>query len=141
MSGLIIAEMLTGIFRPAAELIDNLHTSDEEKIDAKTRLLEVEAAVLTKAYDYEARALEAKSRIVAAEAASEHWLAAVWRPITMLTFLVLVVLDSFGVLELASGNSLPDEAWLLLQIGIGGYVVSRGVEKINKDRIVKNAVR
>lgn len=141
MSGLIIAEMLTGIFRPAAELIDNLHTSDEEKIDAKTRLLEVEAAVLTKAYDYEARALEAKSRIVAAEASSDHWLAAVWRPITMLTFLALVVLDSFGLLELVSGNSLPDEAWLLLQIGIGGYVVSRGVEKINKDRIVKNAVR
>lgn len=140
MSGLIIAELLTGIFKPATDLIDDLHTSDEEKIDAKTRLLEVEAAVLTKAYDYEARALEAKSRIVAAEAASEHWLAAVWRPITMLTFLALVVLDSFGLLEMASGNSLPEEAWLLLQIGIGGYVVSRGVEKINKDRIVKNAV-
>jgi hypothetical protein len=43
----------------------------------------------------------------------------------MLTFLVLVVFDSFGWLA----NPLAPAAWLLLQIGVGGYVGSRGVEK------------
>ena len=48
-----------------------------------------------------------------------------WRPITMLTFLVLVVCDSFGWLT----NPLAPEAWTLLQIGLGGYVVGRSMEK------------
>jgi len=44
----------------------------------------------------------------------------------MLTFLVLVVLDSFGVLA----SPLADEAWTLLQIGLGGYITGRSLEKI-----------
>lgn len=46
----------------------------------------------------------------------------------MLTFLVLVVLDSFDILA----NPLSDDAWLLLQIGLGGYVAGRSAEKITK---------
>jgi len=49
-----------------------------------------------------------------------------WRPITMLTFLVLVVCDSFGLLKFRLSN----EAWTLLQIGLGGYVIGRTGEKI-----------
>ena len=49
-----------------------------------------------------------------------------WRPITMLTFLALVVCDSFGWLA----NPLASEAWTLLQIGLGGYVAGRSVEKV-----------
>ena len=45
---------------------------------------------------------------------------------TMLTFLILVVCDSFGWLAFRLSN----EAWALLQIGFGGYVVCRTGEKI-----------
>lgn len=44
----------------------------------------------------------------------------------MLSFLTLVILDSFGLLVFR----LSDEAWLLLQIGLGGYVVGRSAEKM-----------
>jgi hypothetical protein len=44
----------------------------------------------------------------------------------MITFLFLVVMDSFGLLSFR----LSSEAWLLLQIGLGGYVVGRSGEKI-----------
>lgn len=44
----------------------------------------------------------------------------------MLTFLILVVCDSFGWLAFILSN----EAWTLLQIGLGGYIVGRTVEKI-----------
>ena len=44
----------------------------------------------------------------------------------MLTFLVLVVCDSFGLLKFR----LCNEAWTLLQIGLGGYVIGRTGEKI-----------
>ena len=44
----------------------------------------------------------------------------------MLTFLVLGVLDTSGI-----GNlKLPNEAWGLLKIGLGEYVIGRSAEKI-----------
>lgn len=45
----------------------------------------------------------------------------------MLSFLGLVVVDAFGMLAF----QLADQPWLLLQIGLGGYVVGRSVEKIS----------
>jgi hypothetical protein len=45
----------------------------------------------------------------------------------MLSFLGLVIADAFGMLAFR----LADQAWLLLQIGLGGYVVGRSVEKIS----------
>ncbi len=121
-----VVELIAGIFKPAAELVDELHTSTEEKLKAKGHLLDIQAAAMQRVFDYEADMLEAKSKIVHAEASSKHWLTANWRPITMLTFLILVVGDSLGWLP----NDLNQEAWFLLEIGLGGYVVGRSGEKI-----------
>tara|TARA_Y100000385_G_scaffold270420_1_gene309457 strand:- start:285 stop:680 length:396 start_codon:yes stop_codon:yes gene_type:complete len=121
-----VIELVAGVFKPAAELVDELHTSEEERLKAKGHLLDVQAAAMQRVFDYEAESLKAKSSIVAAEAQSEHWVTATWRPITMLTFLALAVGDSMGWLP----NPLRDEAWTLLQIGLGGYVVARSGEKI-----------
>ncbi|MBT6122471.1 MAG: hypothetical protein HOH48_03805, partial [Candidatus Puniceispirillum sp.] len=64
--------------------------------------------------------------LIAAEIGGQSWMQRNWRPITMLSFLTLVILDSFGLLVFR----LSDEAWLLLQIGLGGYVVGRSAEKM-----------
>ena len=75
----------------------------------------------------ERESLTAKANLIAAEAQGASWLQRNWRPITMLSFLGLVVADAFGLLAFR----LADQAWLLLQIGLGGYVVGRSVEKIS----------
>jgi hypothetical protein len=121
-----VVELIAGIFKPAAELVDELHTSEEEKLKAKGHLLDVQAAAMQRVFDYEQETLKAKASIVQAEAQSEHWVTATWRPITMLTFLALAVGDSLGWLP----NPLRDEAWTLLQLGLGGYVLARSGEKI-----------
>lgn len=121
-----VIDLVAGIFKPAAELIDELHTSEEERLQSKAKLLDVQAAAMQRVFDYESEMLEAKAKIVHAEASSKHWLTANWRPITMLTFLVLVVGDSLGFLP----NDLNDQAWILLEIGLGGYVIGRSGEKI-----------
>lgn len=123
-----ILEVIGGIFKPAAQLIDELHTSDEERLQHKERLLEVQAIAMQTVFDYEAQSLSAKAEIVNSEAQSEHWIVAAWRPIVMLALTALVIVDSFGWLS----NPLSGEAWLLLQIGLGGYVVGRSGEKIAK---------
>jgi hypothetical protein len=121
-------DLIAGIFKPAAELIDELHTSEEERIIQQRKLLEIQAMVLDSSLEYEKEMMTAKAQIINSEAKSEHWLTATWRPITMLTFLGLAVGDSLGLLA----SPLRDEAWMLLQIGLGGYVVGRSAEKVIK---------
>ncbi len=75
---------------------------------------------------YEKTLAESRSRIIEAEAKGHGVLQRNWRPITMLTFLLLVVCDAFGLLAFR----LAEQAWTLLQIGLGGYVVGRSVEKV-----------
>ena len=84
-------------------------------------------ALQNEALALERERLAAQAAIVSAEAGGASWLQRNWRPITMLSFLGLVVADAFGMLAFR----LADQAWLLLQIGLGGYVVGRSVEKIS----------
>jgi hypothetical protein len=114
------------IFKPAMEMIDAVHTSTEEKLIQKAQLLELQTTFLVEALEYETEQLKSKTAIIMAEANSQSILARNWRPITMLTFLALVVGDSFGWLA----NPLAEQAWTLLQIGLGGYVVGRSAEKV-----------
>jgi len=123
-----VFSFISSIFEPAVKLVDDLHTSDEEKLQMQAQIKKVENELLAKVIDYESQLLEGKTKIITAEATGQSWLQRSWRPITMLTFLILVVMDSFGWLA----NPLADEAWLLLQIGLGGYVTGRSAEKITK---------
>lgn len=122
-----ILSLIGQIFKPAMEMIDAVHTSTEEKLQQKAQLLELQTSFLVQALDYESEQLKSKTAIIMAEANSASWIARNWRPITMLTFLVLVCADSFGWLA----NPLAKEAWTLLQIGLGGYTIGRSAEKIS----------
>ncbi len=80
-----------------------------------------------------------KGAIIKAEAESEHPLTAQWRPITMLVFVAIIANNYllYPYLSLFWGEApiltLPDHMWELLKIGLGGYIVSRGVEKVVRD--------
>ena len=121
-----ILSAVAAIFEPAAKLIDAVHTSTEEKLVQRNILKEAENKIVAKVIGYETKLLEAQSSIIMAEANGQSWIQRNWRPVTMLTFLALVVCDSFGWLA----NPLAAEAWTLLQIGLGGYVAGRSGEKM-----------
>lgn len=86
---------------------------------------ELESQILT----IESNIKQAQANVIMAEANGQSWLQRSWRPITMLTFLLLVVLDSFGWLPFR----LAKEAWELLKIGLGGYVIGRSAESVAKN--------
>lgn len=121
-----IWKFLGGAIEPVTKLVDDLHTSDEERLVVKAELAKLQNQITEKVLDYESQLLESKSSIIVAEAQGSSWLQKSWRPITMLTFLVLVVLDTLGL----TAFRLSQEAWTLLQIGLGGYVVGRSAEKV-----------
>lgn len=123
-----VLELIGQIFKPAAELVNNMHTSEEEKLKQKAVLLELQTNFLVEALNYEQEQLKTRAAIITAEAKADSWLTRSWRPITMLVFLGLVVLDSVGVLP----SPLAPEAWTLLQLGIGGYIIGRSAQGVGK---------
>lgn len=121
-----LLSVLAPLVSPITNLIDKMHTSDEEKLQIEKAMLDVQANLTMKMIEYESQLLEAQRSVIVAEAQGQSWMQRNWRPITMLTFLTLVVFDSFGVLPWR----LSEQAWELLQIGLGGYVIGRSAEKV-----------
>jgi len=79
----------------------------------------------------QAQAIEqAAADVVKVEAASSHWLAANWRPLTMLTFVGLVVARWLGYTAVGMTEAEYLSVYDLIKIGLGGYVVGRSAEKI-----------
>lgn len=110
--------------------IDSLSTSDEEKLKAKTELTNTVMGHLV-------AVLQSQASVITAEAQG-NWLQRSWRPILMLAFGFIIIYRYFlsQVFNLPAVD-LPVDFWELLNIGIGGYVVGRSVEKV-ADTVVKN---
>lgn len=116
----------SGLITEIGKVIDNLFTSDEERIKAKNEIFKV-----LKEQQLELQRLQ--TEVIVAEARG-NWLQRSWRPILMLAFGFIVIYVKF----IAPLFSLPippleDEFWNLLQIGIGGYVIGRTGEKMIKE--------
>ena len=121
-----VLDFIGGIFKPVVDLVDELNFSGEEQAAARGKIILAQSAMTSKMLEYESKLMEHQASVIKAEAGGQSWLQRSWRPITMLTFLGLVVCDSFGLLEFR----LAKEAWTLLQIGLGGYVIGRSAEKV-----------
>lgn len=95
---------------------------------------EAEIALQLALMNNEAAISKAAAEVVKTEAASSHWLAANWRPLTMLTFVVLVVVRivaaMFGVQFVGVTEAEWLKLWGLIEFGLGGYVIGRSVEKL-----------
>ncbi len=130
---------ISDIFAPAAKLVDDVHTSTEEKLELKAKLkaLDLELKKIEHEFrntviEYESKLMENQSKIIQAEATGQSWIQRNWRPITMLVFVALIVLFALGVITLE--EKFAQEFMRLVQIGLGGYVAGRSAEKIFKDR-------
>jgi hypothetical protein len=114
---------VTAALDVGSKLIDRLWPDPAQAAQAKLQLLDM-------AQKGDLAELTARADIVKSEAASNSWLASSWRPITMLVFTALIVARWFGwaAPNLAEAEYL--KLWDIVQLGLGGYVVGRSVEKI-----------
>lgn len=133
-----ILDLIGGIFKPAAELVDELHTSDEEKLKLHNQLVSMQNEMSSKVLDYEKSLNEAHSKIIIAEAQGHSWLQRNWRPILMIVIIAIVANNYLLYPYLSMFTSkvtvlkLPDALFNLMTIGVGGYIVGRSGEKIMK---------
>jgi hypothetical protein len=123
-----ITSFISGIFGPAADLIDNVHTSDEERLQLKNKFAEIQAEVNTKMIDFQTKVVELENQVRLAELASSHWLAANWRPASAMFLVANIVVMGW------MGNDIPDAIQNLSNIFIPGYALGRTAEKVSKAR-------
>lgn len=121
-----IRSFVTGLFNPVTDLLGKIVTKEEDILQVKAAISRIENEIASKLLEYETKLLESKTKVLVADAQGASWLQRTWRPITMLTFLCLIIADTFGLTTFR----LTDKAWTLLQLGLGGYVIGRSAEKI-----------
>ena len=118
-----VMDPITAVLSIGGKLIDRLWPDPEQRAQAQLALMEL-------AQKGELTELVERASIVKAEAQSDHWLAATWRPVLMLTFGALIVARWFGW---AAPNLTEAEylkLWSIVELGLGGYVIGRSAEKI-----------
>jgi hypothetical protein len=124
------ASIIAGLAKPVADVIDELHTSDEEKGKIRMGLMSMQVGMGQKLLEYETQRLQMKAEIIKAEAQSNSWITRSWRPLTMLVFLALVVAYFFGLQGENFSEVMAEHLFQLIKIGLGGYVVGRSAEKV-----------
>ena len=117
------------IFKPAADIVDDIHTSEEEKLILRNELAKIQSSLSEKAIELESKLIEYQSNAVVAEAKGESWLQRNWRPLSMLWFLFLVSLFWFGLTPDSIDSDLIEKVFELFKYGLTGYIVGRSVEK------------
>ena len=121
---------VSAAFDVGGKLIDRLWPDPAQRDTAKLKLMELQQSGALAQLAAETELSQGAADIVKTEAGSSNFLTASWRPITMLVFVVLITARWFG---LAAPNLQEAEylkLWDIVQLGLGGYVIGRSVEKI-----------
>jgi hypothetical protein len=122
----ILSKITGQVLDSANQIIDTSFTSDEQKSEAKEKLSVVITDALNQAMAIQADVLKTEMQ--------GNWLQKSWRPITMLVFTAIVTIGAFKQIDYLESTS---PFWSLLELGLGGYVVGRSVEKV-AETVTKN---
>lgn len=105
-------------------VVDDLTTNTSEKSEAKAKLSEIVLNSLNSVAQAQAEVLKTEMQ--------GNWLQRSWRPLVMLTFVILLVIRWTGISTHSIDLSLEIKLMDIIELGLGGYVVGRSVEKISK---------
>lgn len=125
-----IADIVAGIFRPVADVIEHVVPSGDAKVALQEKILESQISAAQQLMSYQEQLMNNQASIIEAEAKSESWIARNWRPIVMLTFTGLIVARWCGWVQPHLSEDEYQSLWSIVQFGLGGYVVGRSAEKI-----------
>lgn len=114
----ILGPVISGIF----SVIDKAVADKDQATAIKARLQEM---VLTG----QMREIEEAAANIRAEATGDSWLQRSWRPLTMLTFVSLIVAKWLGFTAPGVTEAVELALFEIIKVGLGGYVLGRSVEK------------
>lgn len=126
----LIGKAIGDVTVAVGNALDANLTNDEEKLAKKNELTEILTTKISEVISFQ--------RDILVTELNGNGLQRNWRPIVMLAFAFIVVYRYFIApvfhLELID---MPEKFWDLLELGLGGYVIGRSVEKV-ADTVTKN---
>lgn len=125
----IVAAFGGNIVEQLGSTVDKFVTTDAEKTKLKQELSQVVMSNLN-------RMAEAQASVIQTEMKGD-FLQRNWRPMVMLAFAFILIMKWFGWTDSSISEALELELMTLLELGIGGYVAGRSIEKI-ADTVTKN---
>tara|TARA_R110000751_G_scaffold83389_1_gene167421 strand:+ start:819 stop:1220 length:402 start_codon:yes stop_codon:yes gene_type:complete len=124
---------LLGAIGPIAKIALGVIDKSVTDKDLKEKL---KSQITSQMLDNDSKELQSAASIIKAEASSQHWLTATWRP-ALMWICIIVIFNNYILLPFANiifgvsvELSIPDPMWNLLTIGVGGYIAGRSGEKI-----------
>lgn len=137
-----IGSLIGGIFGFAGNVASGIFNVKSEQVNLVGKTIDSIASANLSASERE----KAIAAVITAEASSDRWLTAVWRPLVMLLFTGMIVAYFFGyttpnLLESMPDGSIIAELFDIVKIGLMGYMPLRTLEKIatqiNLTQVVK----
>jgi len=119
----MMSSLIPALAPIVGKIVGNLFPDPAERANA-------EAETMRQLIAHQGSIESAAAQVIQTEAASTHWLAANWRPLTMITFTVLIVARWMGWVAPNLSEAEYLKLWSIIEFGLGGYVVGRSVEKI-----------
>jgi hypothetical protein len=130
--GISINNPLGSIIDLVKDGLDRFVPDKSQAAQAKAALDQLQASNSAQALADDIKVQLQGLQVVSDEAKGESWLQRNWRPMTALTFVVLVVAYWFGLNAPNLPASSVDELFGLVKLCLGGYTMGRTGEKIAK---------
>ncbi len=127
------------LFGPATDLIDDLHLSKEEKLVLGNELERIKNGVTIEVIKLERDLTLAQTEVLKADTVSSGWLTRSWRPITILTFVGLLVWT--WLTTEAITPELQHELLEIIKWTLGVYMGGRSMEKIVAQRTMSQIAK
>ena len=105
------------------KIVDRLIPDAEKAAEAKNKLVDM-------AVNGELDELAQRAGVINTEAKGDSWLQRNWRPLVMLIFTGLIVARWLGFAAPGLSEAVELQLLSIVKIGIGGYIASRGIEKV-----------
>lgn len=133
------------IISPATDLIDNLHTSKEEKMTLKAKIMEIQNELTSKYIELEGKTVDAKRDIMVEELKQDDNYTKRARPTVVYAGLLILFINhvllpwvswafiTFKSMEISIPIiNLPDAFWIAWGGVCGIYAFGRSKEKIGR---------
>lgn len=123
----LIAGAATELVSATGNVLDNLITNPEERLKARQAIGEAIMGRLNELASYQRDILNTELQGTKLQRN--------WRPLVMLAFASIIVYHYFlqpllGFWWQVPAIELPERFWGLLELGLGGYVIGRSIEKV-----------
>jgi len=145
MMSLIVKKLLSLL---TGELFDSVTDIWKKYLDKEITKAELQVQLFGLLVPAFTKTIEAQKDVLIAEIKSEDWLVRRWRPMVVIALATIpifyglvtpVAVAWFGMEPVRVGDALLLEILAIVKVAIGGYIGSRGLEKIATT--VSNAIR